>query len=36
MKLDFNSGLDLLYQFKDNKSFEVFVLPLIKNMQLKL
>ena len=23
MKLDFNSGLDLLYQFKDNKSFEV-------------
>ena len=35
MKLDFNSGLDLLYQFKDNKSFEVICVTAYKEYAIE-
>ena len=35
MKLDFNSGLDLLYQFKDNKSFEVICVTAYKDYAIE-
>ena len=35
MKLDFNSGLDLLYQFKDNKSFEVICVTAYKEFAIE-
>ena len=35
MKLDFNSGLDLLYQFKDNKSFEVISVTAYKEYAIE-
>ena len=35
MKLDFNSGLDLLYQFKDKKSFEVICVTAYKEYAIE-
>ena len=35
MKLDFNSGLDILYQFKDNKSFEVICVTAYKEYAIE-
>ena len=35
MKLDFNSGLDLLYQFKDNKNFEVICVTAYKEYAIE-
>lgn len=35
MKIDFNSGLDLLYQFKDNKSFEVICVTAYKEYAIE-
>jgi len=35
MKLDFSSGLDLLYQFKDNKSFEVICVTAYKEYAIE-
>ena len=35
MKLDFNSGLDFLYQFKDNKSFEVICVTAYKEYAIE-
>ena len=35
MKLDFNSGLDLLYQFKDQKDFEVICVTAYKEYAIE-